>query len=88
MRETHIFEKNAIFIVLHSIQVHNICHCLGKLSSTLIKKILAGEGGGGINWESSIKTYTLPYVKHRASGTLYITQGAQPSALWGPRGVG
>ena len=49
LRETHIFKKNDIFIVLHSIQVHNICHHLGKLSSMLIKKILAGEGGDGIN---------------------------------------
>ena len=29
-----------------------------------------GEGEGGTNWERSIETYTLPYVKKIASGNL------------------
>ena len=32
-----------------------------------------GEGEGGMNWECSIKTYVLPSVKQRASGTLHNT---------------
>ena len=28
-----------------------------------------GGGDGGINWASSIETYTLPYMNQRASGT-------------------
>ena len=46
------------------------------------------EGECGMNWESSMETYTLPYVKQIASGNLLVTYGAQPSALWQSRGVG
>ena len=48
----------------------------------------AWEGEGGKNWESSMETYTLPYVKQIANGNCYATQRAQPSALWQGRGVG
>ena len=38
-----------------------------------------GEGEGGINLESSIDTYTLPYVKQRASGNLLSeTESSNP----------
>ena len=30
----------------------------------------AGEGEPGMNWKSSVETYTLPYVKQTASGNL------------------
>ena len=48
----------------------------------------AGEGEGGMNWESSMEAYTLPYVKQVANGKLLTTEGAQPGALWQPGGVG
>ena len=38
------------------------------------------KGGGGMNSESSIAIYTLPYVKQIVQ-SCYITQGAQPSIL-------
>ena len=41
-----------------------------------------GEGEGGMNWESSIETYTLLYVKQIAIWSCSITQVAQLSALW------
>ena len=47
-----------------------------------------GEGEGGVNWESGIDMYTLPYVNQTASGGCCIAQGAQPGALWCPRGLG
>ena len=40
----------------------------GSNRDTNIEKRLAdpvGEGEGGTNWESSIETYTLPYVKQK-----------------------
>ena len=36
----------------------------------------SGERRGWENRESSSETYTLPYVKHMASGKLYVTQGS------------
>ena len=33
------------------------------------------EGEGKINWESSIETQTLPYVKQRVSGNLLYEAG-------------
>ena len=33
----------------------------------------AGEGEGGMNWESSIDIYTLLYIKQMASGKLCST---------------
>ena len=39
-----------------------------------------GEGKSEINRQSSIETYTLPYVKQIANGELLDTQGAQPRA--------
>ena len=33
------------------------------------------EGKGKINWESSIETQTLPYVKQRVSGNLLYEAG-------------
>ena len=46
----------------------------------------AGEGEP--NGESSMETYTLPYVKQIASGKLLHDVGAQTGALWQLRGVG
>ena len=43
-----------------------------------------GEGEGGMNWESSEETHTLPYRKYIASGNLQV---AQSSALSQPRVV-
>ena len=34
-----------------------------------------GEEEGGTNWESSIETYTLPYVKETASEKLLYDTG-------------
>lgn len=39
----------------------------------------------GMNWGNSMETYTLSYVKQIAVGICCVT-GAQPSALWQPRG--
>ena len=47
----------------------------------------AGEAEGGANWESSIDTYSLPYVKYIANEKFY-KQGAQLGTQWQPRGVG
>ena len=41
--------------------------------------VTVGEGEGGLNWYSSIKTYTLPYVKQIASGNLLYDAG---SSIW------
>ena len=40
-----------------------------------------------MNWESSIETYTVPYVKQIVVGSGCITQEVQPGALWQPREV-
>ena len=45
-----------------------------------------GEGEGGMDWENSTETYTLPYVKQIESGICCVTQGAQLISL--PSGVG
>ena len=34
-----------------------------------------GDGEGGMNWESSLETHTLPYVKWIASGSLLYDAG-------------
>ena len=47
-----------------------------------------GRWEGGTNWENSMETYTLPYVKQRAGRNFLCDTGAQLSALWKPRGVG
>ena len=52
----------------------------------MINILLSREGG--MYWESSVETYTLPYVKEIASGNLQFMQGAQPGTLWQPRGEG
>ena len=39
------------------------------------------EGEGGMNLGSSTKTYTLPYVKEIASGTLLAGTGSSTGAL-------
>ena len=46
-----------------------------------------GEREGGTNGESSMETYTLPYVKQIASGNL-LYQGTQTRALRKPKGMG
>ena len=47
----------------------------------------AGEGKGGMIWESRTGIYTLSCVKFIVESS-YITQGVQPGALLGLRGVG
>ena len=39
------------------------------------------EGEGGMNWESGIETYTLPYVKLIASGNLLYYAGSSKLVL-------
>ena len=51
-----------------------------------------GEGVGGTNWEISMETNILPYVKYItickiASENCYMTLGAQTHALWQYREV-
>ena len=54
----------------------------------------AGEREGGKNGESSKKTYTLPYVKHIASGNLLCDSGSSKPVfcdnleVWGGVGGG
>ena len=38
---------------------------------------MLGKGEGGMIWENSIETYTLPYVKEIASGSLPNDAGIQ-----------
>ena len=40
-----------------------------------------GEGEGGMNWESSMETFTLPYVKYVASGNLLSDTGSSSPVL-------
>ena len=40
-----------------------------------------GGGKGGMNGESSMETYTLPYVKQMPAGICWMTQGTQTRAL-------
>ena len=40
-----------------------------------------GEGEGGMNWESNIETYILPYVKQIANGNLPYVAGSLDLAL-------
>ena len=47
-----------------------------------------GGGEGGLNWKSSIETYTLPYVKQIANGKMLYKTRVQPSSLWQCREVG
>ena len=44
--------------------------------------------GRETNWESSMETYTLPYVEQIASRKLLYGVGAQTSSLWQLRGMG
>ena len=37
---------------------------------------LPGEGDSGSNWESSLETYTIPYVRHIASMDLFYDLGS------------
>ena len=46
------------------------------------------EGKGKINWESSIETQTLPYVKQRVSGNLLYEEGNSNPMLCDNRGMG
>jgi len=47
-----------------------------------------GKEEGGMNGESSMEIYTLPYVKSIANGNLLYDSGTPTRALWQPRGVG
>ena len=62
---------------------------------TDIKNILwdtVGEGEGGMIWENSSETHTLPYVKQTASGSLLYDSGKPKPVLcdnldgWGGQG--
>ena len=44
------------------------------------------EGGGGTNWESSMETYTSPYIKQWESAVW--CRELKSSALWQPREAG
>ena len=41
-----------------------------------------GEGEGGLIWETSVETYTLPYVKQIDSGSLMYDSGQPKPMLW------
>ena len=68
-----------------------------RLRDRTLVSCIAGElftvwatraGEGEANWESSMETYTLPYVKQIASGKLLYDVGTQAGTLWQLRGVG
>ena len=57
----------------------------GSKGETDIKNRLldsVGDGEGGMIWESSIETYTLPYVKQMASASS-IHEGEHPKPCSG-----
>ena len=41
-----------------------------------------GEGDGGMIWEKSTETYTLPYVKETTSASLMYEAGHPKLVLW------
>ena len=41
-----------------------------------------GEGKGGMIWENSIETYTVPYVKQMTSASLMHEPGHPEPVLW------
>ena len=41
-----------------------------------------GEGKGGMIWENSIETYTVPYVKQMTSASLMHEAGHPEPVLW------
>ena len=48
-----------------------------------------GKGEGGTNWESSIETYTWPYIKSDSHWKFVVCcRELKSGALWQPRGVG
>ena len=70
-REKHILYINAYRWNLE--KWYSWAYLQGRNTDTDIEDRLVdtvGEGGDGTNWESSTKTYTLPYVKQTASGNL------------------
>ena len=63
----------------------------GSEGDTDIKNILLDsvEGEGGMIWENSIETYTLPYVKQMTSASLMHEAGYPKPVLWdNPEGWG
>ena len=64
----------------------------GIKGDTDVKKRLldsGGEGEGGMIWENSIETYTLPYVKQMTSvSSMHEAGPPKAGALGQPRGVG
>ena len=42
-----------------------------------------GEGDGGTTWESSVETYSLPYVNYIAGGNLLSDTGSSSPVLCG-----
>ena len=42
-----------------------------------------GEGKGGMIWENSIETYTLPYVKEMTGASSIHEAGHSKPGLWG-----
>ena len=63
---------------------------LYKIDNTENKLLDTGrEGDGGTNWESSIETYTLPYVKLDSQGEFAVwCRELKSCAHWQPRRVG
>ena len=61
---------------------------LYKIDNTENRLLDTGrEGDGGTNWESSIETYTLPYVKLDSQGEFAVwCRELKPCAHWQPRG--
>ena len=41
-----------------------------------------GEGEGGMIWEKSTETYTLPSVKYKSSGNLMCDAGHRAQCSW------
>ena len=64
----------------------------GSKGHTHVKNWLldsGGEGEGGVIWENSIETCTLPYVKQMTSASSMYEGGYPKSVLWdNPEGQG
>ena len=63
----------------------------GSKGDTDVKNRLldpVGEGKGGMTWENSTETWTLPYVKQMTSATSVHEAGHPKPVLWDPEGYG
>ena len=61
-----------------------ILHAGSKGDTDIKNRLLdiVGKGEGGMIWENSIETYTLPYIKQIASGSLMYDTGNPKPVLW------